>query len=478
MNTQGHDAPAAGRPYKNPLRSMLRKLRRPWLLELDDNARALRAALGTGSTRDAVLLLIERGLRDLDEQSQAIIRRCDIAGERTAAVAADLYISNRQFFRCRAGALDAIQAELDRLLAAGGLARTELEPARYAVGLGRLLLSRGELRDHVKSLDSFRATIIAYPRSVEASVGLCLAYTAIAAESGSEARAHLRSAAQALTIAREFAPHAPEVLACDAYLALWQARDADLAARFASEAIVADHRCAEGHAAAGTAALSQGRFDGAAAAFERAVDLAPADLRLRAGQIGVSYYRGHYEKTARTCEDLLDHDAHCSYALGYLCAAYNAMDRADVVVSRARSHVNSGNPNVFVLAHYAAGLARRHDEVAARAILVHGGLPSALKAVVSAALGDDRDVEEHVLAALEEDNRFAALIGFDPAFKSPVYEPMMQRVLQPSRSIGARAFVPRAARPVRAVSPMQQPYALSYEDTAARLPAAYRSNRQ
>jgi two-component system response regulator DesR len=97
---------------------MLRKLRRPWLLERDEQARALRAALGTESARDAVRLVIDRGIRGLDEPSQSIILRCDVAGEATATVADDLYISIRQFFRYRAAALDSIQAECERLLAA------------------------------------------------------------------------------------------------------------------------------------------------------------------------------------------------------------------------------------------------------------------------------------------------------------------------------------------------------------------------
>jgi hypothetical protein len=99
---------------------MLRKLRRPWLLEGDEGARALRAALGTRSARDAVLLLIDRGVRELDQASQAAVRRCDVAGEKTANVARDLYLSDRQFFRCRAAAFDAIRAEYDRLVADGG----------------------------------------------------------------------------------------------------------------------------------------------------------------------------------------------------------------------------------------------------------------------------------------------------------------------------------------------------------------------
>jgi CheY-like chemotaxis protein len=98
---------------------MLRKLRRPWLLERDDHASALRAVLGTESARDAVRLLIDRGLRDLDARSKAIIRRCDVAGEPTATVADALYLSNRHFFRCRAAAFDAIEVEFDRLLMRG-----------------------------------------------------------------------------------------------------------------------------------------------------------------------------------------------------------------------------------------------------------------------------------------------------------------------------------------------------------------------
>ncbi len=99
---------------------MLRKLRRPWLLERDEQALARRPVLGTGSTREVVRLLIDRGIRDLDERSQAMILRCDVAGEQTATFAGDLCISIRQFFRNRAEALDAIQGECERLLAAEG----------------------------------------------------------------------------------------------------------------------------------------------------------------------------------------------------------------------------------------------------------------------------------------------------------------------------------------------------------------------
>ena len=102
---------------KSPLRTMLRKLRRPWLLDLDELARKLQVVLGTGSTSEAVRILIDRGIRHLDERAQATILRCDVAGEPTAAVANDIYISIRQFFRSRAAALAAIQAECERLLA-------------------------------------------------------------------------------------------------------------------------------------------------------------------------------------------------------------------------------------------------------------------------------------------------------------------------------------------------------------------------
>ncbi|HEV2737037.1 MAG TPA: response regulator transcription factor [Candidatus Elarobacter sp.] len=130
---------------------MLRKLRRPWLLERDEQAQALRTVLGTRSTCDAVRLLIDRGIRDLDERSQSIVLRCDVAGEGTAAVARDLYISNRQFFRNRATALDAIQAEYERLLAAKGhnvATRVLIADRRpiYAAALTTLLETDDEIR--------------------------------------------------------------------------------------------------------------------------------------------------------------------------------------------------------------------------------------------------------------------------------------------------------------------------------------------
>jgi hypothetical protein len=114
------------------VRGLLRGLRRPVQLERDEIARELRRALRALTAREAVLTLVERALRHEHAFCAEIVQRCDVDGGATLAVAGEMHLSARQFFRYRAHAIEAIAVELEALLTRGSV-RTSSEAAARSV---------------------------------------------------------------------------------------------------------------------------------------------------------------------------------------------------------------------------------------------------------------------------------------------------------------------------------------------------------
>src|SRR5665213_1440636 len=96
-----------------PVRQLLRKLRTPGAIQEDELARTLRRLTGAPSVRDAVLMLTNRALNGYPPVYATIVRRVDVDGESSQAVAAEIHLSQRSFFRYRAAAVAAVAAEID-----------------------------------------------------------------------------------------------------------------------------------------------------------------------------------------------------------------------------------------------------------------------------------------------------------------------------------------------------------------------------
>lgn len=101
------------------VRSLLRRVRTPHCLDQHLLGKALRQAKAASSSRAALIEIVEQALALQDPRLLQIVQRCDFSGEPTKRVAADLYLSPRQFFRYRATALEAIACEIERTLVAG-----------------------------------------------------------------------------------------------------------------------------------------------------------------------------------------------------------------------------------------------------------------------------------------------------------------------------------------------------------------------
>src|ERR1700737_1717610 len=121
------------------VRQLLRKLRTPGAIQDDELAMALCRLTGAPSVRDAVLMLAERALRDFPPVYWTIVRRVDVDGESSQAVADEIHLSERSFFRYRASAIAAVAAEIEAVTRSAPPKRSEDVDVLALVARGRYL---------------------------------------------------------------------------------------------------------------------------------------------------------------------------------------------------------------------------------------------------------------------------------------------------------------------------------------------------
>ena len=95
------------------VRNLLRHLRRPYLLAQNPLANQLRKWFKARSFREAISRLIDRAFILPDESSERlreILIRSGIKGQKSTAVAGIMHLSLRQYFRCRAQAIEILAA--------------------------------------------------------------------------------------------------------------------------------------------------------------------------------------------------------------------------------------------------------------------------------------------------------------------------------------------------------------------------------
>src|ERR1700681_1605296 len=107
------------------VRQLLRKLRTPGAIQDDELARTLCRLTGAPSIRDAVLLLADRALHAYPPVYATIVRRVDVDGESSQAVADEIHLSQRSFFRYRGAAIAAVATEIDAIARAAPPNRSE-----------------------------------------------------------------------------------------------------------------------------------------------------------------------------------------------------------------------------------------------------------------------------------------------------------------------------------------------------------------
>lgn len=408
------------RVYGHPLRTLMQKLRRPYALESDELGLQLKIALGTATAYEALLLTIERALRGHDRVLETIVQRCDVEGEVTRVVAAELFMSLRQFFRYRTMAFEAIQTEVDRELANGFAAISPSPQATHAVSLGMYLLSRCETAEAHSALAYFQEAVAVDPRLPGGWVGLAKA-NALLALQGREGGLRLAAARKALEVARELAPRSPDVIAANALITLWSTRSAAKVTPLVEESLAADPRSAQAHAVQFWLDVFEGRFDRAKASIARALATEPSNLRYQSTAVGLHVFESTFESLIPAARTLLELEPNCTYVIGYACEALNALGRYEETLALAGAHIQRPNPDPAIATAYARALAFLGDAQGAAATAEKAPLVSVMRAAIALAL-DDVDAAFRLLnAALAEDNGMVAVLPFDPAF-APIHD--------------------------------------------------------
>ncbi|MEO7040302.1 MAG: hypothetical protein ABI186_09765 [Candidatus Elarobacter sp.] len=408
------------RVYGHPLRALMQKLRRPYALESDELGLRLKIALGAPTAYDALLITIERALHGHDSALKRIVQRCDVEGEVTRVVAAELFMSLRQFFRYRTMALEAIQTEVDRVLANGFAEISPSPKAAYAVSLGMYLISRCEQLETQNSLTYFKDAVIADPRLPGGWVGLAKAHALLALQ-GRDGALRLAAARKALEVARELAPRSPDVIAADALVTLWSTRSAAKVTPLVEEVLAADPRSAQAHAVQFWLDVFEGRFDRAAAAVARALATEPSNLRYQSMAVGLHVFEADYEALIPAARTILDWESSSWYVLAYVCEGLNALGRFEETLEAALPHVQGPNPDPSVVTAYARALAFLGDTQEAAAVTKKAPLVSVMRASVALALDDVAGAFTLLQTALAEDNGMVAVLPFDPAF-APIHD--------------------------------------------------------
>jgi predicted Zn-dependent protease len=416
-------------------RRLLRKLRRPSALERDDLAQSLRAAYGCATAREALLVAIERGLHHHDRRLAAIIRRCDVEGELTHTVAAELNFSPRHFFRYRSEAIAAVSVEIERTLRAVAASRDpQRREALHAYALGRYLLQRFDLTDCRLSIRWLERALGAAPRLVEGWTALAGANVSLALASASnEANAAVARARACVDYAAELAPHSPLVQAADAGVTLWETRDAKRARELARVALDQDDRTAHAHYALAWSAVMDGDLDEAERGFARASDADPQSFRYMAAELTIPFFRRDYADTAQRARELLDVEPECDFVLGYLTEALNADGRYAETIDVAARHAGGGSHAAAVTTAYARALALSGDRERAAEVRERFTGPAVMQAAMDVALGETGRALGLLDAAVHEDNGLLAVVDYDPAFEPLRAEPRYAQILRAYR---------------------------------------------
>jgi tetratricopeptide (TPR) repeat protein len=306
------------------VRGLLRGLRRPVQLERDEIARELRRALRALTAREAVLTLVERALRHEHAFCTEIVQRCDVDGGTTLAVASELHLSVRQFFRYRAHAIEAIAVELESLLTRSS---APSEAAARTVALGRLLLARGAPSDVTSAIRHFERACSIDPLCVEAYAGLAVGWLHLSREliaTPMHAHAKARALAQrALAIdPRSVAAHS-----AFARVAIDSGLGRAVAAPHVAIALNLDPFDARAHIASFNVALADGDLVAAERTAFEAVALDPTSFSYAVCVMATAFFRRSYADAIAQARELLAIEPRSRVVRIYLADALSASGR-------------------------------------------------------------------------------------------------------------------------------------------------------
>ena len=301
-------------------RRILRRARTPHLLDRDPVALRLSAALHTGSTLEAVHVLLERALRDCDPRLRMTIDLVDRRRGLGKVASAEMHLSQRHFYRLRAVALEAVAHELDTLLDAASTPIVDDDTlAWYA--RGRYLLSRRTGSAFDGAQRCFEMALRCDPNFARAHAALAEVHLLAAEYEIRDPRRAFAEARRALSHAFELGANLPESLAAAGDLALFADGNPEQARSLFEAAIAADPSYGGAYNNAAWLELMQHNHAAATALVKQGLLREPSSLVLQT-TLGLAYREsGRTRSGIDQLRSVVDADGRLDIARFHLAAA-------------------------------------------------------------------------------------------------------------------------------------------------------------
>ncbi|HEV3087394.1 MAG TPA: hypothetical protein VGX96_09245 [Candidatus Elarobacter sp.] len=381
---------------------------------------ALCRLTGATSIRDAVLTVAERALRDYPPIYWTIVRRVDVEGESSQAVADETHLSERSFFRYRAAAVAAVAAEID------AVTRTT-PPKRASENLDVLaLVARGRYLWKHRTTAALQRAARYFERALEIDPTFARAYAGVADVHLLMGEYLIRDpleafhdAQTAVESALELDPTLPELHATLADLHLFGHKDLRRAKESFDLALSIDPTYGTAHNFAAWHAMINDDFSGAFEHLRVALRYAPDALELQTTLGLATFLNGSEEQGLRDLGEVLELDPEFSFARYELARVLAGSHR----YAEALGHLDvltatESRDSYTALTAYAAG--RAGDKDPARRFLDASRNvrrpPHYLRAYARMGLGEKTEALGELRAAVEANEPWTILLPLDRVF--------------------------------------------------------------
>ena len=402
------------------VRQVLRKLRTPGAIQDDDLARTLCGLTGAPSVREAVLLLAERALRGFPPVYATIVRRVDVDGESSQAVADEIHLSERSFFRYRSAAIAAIAAEIDSVARTAAPRRsTEDLDVLALVARGRYLWKHRTAAALQRAARYFERALELDPTFARAYAGIADVHLLLGEHLIRDPLEAFHDAHQAVERAMAIDPTLPELHATLADLHVFSSKDLRRAKESFDLALSIDPTYGTAHHFAAWHAMISEDLPAAKEHLRIALGFAPDALELQTTLGLVHHLQGAREEGLRDLNEVLELDPDFSFARYELAHQLAAMGRYRDAVEELNV-LSAAEPRESYSALRAFAAGRAGDPGPARRFLDRPtGIRRPqhyLRAYARMGLGERSEAIGELRAAIGQNEPWAILLPIDGLF--------------------------------------------------------------
>ena len=403
------------------VRQLLRKLRTPGAIQDDELALTLCRLTSAASVRDAVLLVAERALRVYPPVYWTIVRRVDVDGESSAAVADEIHLSERSFYRYRAAAIAAVAAEIDAVTRAAPPKRSSDDlDVLTLVARGRYLWKHRTSAALQRAARYFERALEIDPAFARAHAGIADVHLLMGEYLIRDPLEAFHDARVAVETALALDPSLPELHATLADLQLFGRRDLRRAKESFDLALSIDPTYSTAHHFAAWHAMINEDLNGALDHLRTALGFTPDGLELQT-TLGIVYYlRGAHEQGVRDLGEVLELDPEFSFARYELARILSGLERYDEAL-RHLDVLSAAEPRDSYAALTAFAAGRSGDPRPARQFLERstprGRRPAHyLRAYAQLGLGERSGAITELRAAIDHSEPWTVLLPLDRIF--------------------------------------------------------------